>query len=327
MRAWITAGVGALDRIERPDPVPAADEVLVRVIACGVCRTDLHVIDQELPVHLPGVVPGHQIIGDVVALGSEVRLLHPGDRVGVAWLRRTCGACRWCREGRENLGPSSEYTGWDADGGFAELVTVPEAFAYRVPDDVDPATLAPLLCAGIIGYRALSRARVPAGGRLGLYGFGSSAHLTAQIAHAAGTEIHVVTRGLQSRTLAMRLGAASVTEPGTAPPVKLDAAIVFASAGELVPLALQATERGGTVVLAGIHMTRVPSLDYTRDLFLERDLRTVTANTRADGDALLLLAARLRVTPEITRYPFEQLRAAVDDLRTGRTTGSLVVSG
>src|SRR5690606_12019872 len=132
-----------------PDPVPAADEVLVRVIACGVCRTDLHVIDQELPVHLPGVVPGHQVIGDVVALGSEVRLLHPGDRVGVAWLRRTCGACRWCREGRENLCPSSAYTGWDADGGFAELVTVPEAFAYRVPDDVDPATLAPLLCAGI----------------------------------------------------------------------------------------------------------------------------------------------------------------------------------
>jgi len=183
-----------LNLAERPDPIPAPDEVLVRVIACGVCRTDLHVIDHELPVHVPGVVPGHQVVGEVIGGGAGVRVLHPGDRVGVAWLRRTCGACRWCREGRENLCPHSQYTGWDVDGGFADLVTVPEAFAYRVPDQVEPAMLAPLLCAGIIGYRALSRARVATGGRLGLYGFGSSAHLTAQIARAAGIEIHVVTR-------------------------------------------------------------------------------------------------------------------------------------
>ncbi len=192
---------------------------------------------------------------------------------------------------------------------------------------MDPAVLAPLLCAGIIGYRALRRARVPAGGRLGLYGFGSSAHLTAQIARAAGAEIHVMSRGRQNRALAAQMGVASVSDAAGEPPVKLDAAIVFAPAGELVPLALRATERGGTVVLAGIHMTDVPSLDYTRDLFLERDLRTVTANTRADGDAFLRLAERLHLTPQTTRYPFERLGDAVDDLRAGRAMGSLVACG
>ncbi len=327
MRAWATGSAGVLQRTERPDPIPAADEVLVRVLACGVCRTDLHVIDRELPVHRPGVVPGHQVIGEVIGIGAGVSTMQAGDRVGVAWLRRTCGACRWCRDGRENLCPDSAYTGWDVDGGFADLVTVPEAFAYRVPSLMDPAVLAPLLCAGIIGYRALRRARVPAGGRLGLYGFGSSAHLTAQIARAAGAEIHVMSRGRQNRALAAQMGVASVSDAAGEPPVKLDAAIVFAPAGELVPLALRATERGGTVVLAGIHMTDVPSLDYTRDLFLERDLRTVTANTRADGDAFLRLAERLHLTPQTTRYPFERLGDAVDDLRAGRAMGSLVACG
>ncbi|MEJ6554123.1 zinc-dependent alcohol dehydrogenase family protein [Microbacterium esteraromaticum] len=327
MRAWATGSAGVLQRTERPDPIPAADEVLVRVLACGVCRTDLHVIDRELPVHRPGVVPGHQVIGEVIGIGAGVSTMQAGDRVGVAWLRRTCGACRWCRDGRENLCPDSAYTGWDVDGGFADLVTVPEAFAYRVPSLMDPAVLAPLLCAGIIGYRALRRARVPAGGRLGLYGFGSSAHLTAQIARAAGAEIHVMSRGRHNRALAAQMGVASVSDAAGEPPVKLDAAIVFAPAGELVPLALRATERGGTVVLAGIHMTDVPSLDYTRDLFLERDLRTVTANTRADGDAFLRLAERLHLTPQTTRYPFERLGDAVDDLRAGRAMGSLVACG
>lgn len=327
MRAWTTATAGVLQRTERPDPIPSADEVLVRVLACGVCRTDLHVIDQELPVRRPGVVPGHQAIGEVIGIGAGVRTMQPGDRVGVAWLRRTCGACRWCRDGRENLCPDSEYTGWDVDGGFADLVTVPEAFAYRVSSLMDPAVLAPLLCAGIIGYRALCRARVPAGGRLGLYGFGSSAHLTAQIARAAGTEIHVMSRGRHNRALAAQMGVASVSDAAGEPPVKLDAAIVFAPAGELVPLALRATERGGTVVLAGIHMTDLPPLDYTRDLFLERDLRTVTANTRADGDAFLRLAERLHLTPQVTRYPFERVGDAVDDLRSGRAMGSLVACG
>ncbi|MET0828566.1 MAG: zinc-binding alcohol dehydrogenase family protein, partial [Microbacterium sp.] len=208
MRAWITGEhAGTIELTERVIPEPAADEVLVRVEACGICRTDLHVIDQELAVHRPGVIPGHQVVGTIIETGSAVRQLHRGERVGIAWLRRTCGTCRWCREGRENLCPFSEYTGWDADGGFAEYATVPEPFAYPLPGDADPAAVAPLLCAGIIGYRALSRANLPPGGLLGIYGFGSSGHITAQLAHAAGARVHVMTRGSANRALAREIGA------------------------------------------------------------------------------------------------------------------------
>lgn len=327
MQAWATSAVpGVLELTERAVPELAADEVLVQVEACGVCRTDLHVIDQELSVHRPGVIPGHQVVGIVRGVGTAVGQLMPGDRVGVAWLRRTCGACRWCREGRENLCPLSEYTGWDADGGYAQFMTVPEAFAYSLPADADPVQIAPLLCAGIIGYRALSRANLPPGGRLGVYGFGSSAHITAQLAMAAGAEVFAMTRGEGNRDLARRLGVAFVGEEAAAPPVRLDAAIVFAPAGELVPVALQATDRGGTVVLAGIHMSDVPAIDYQRDLFLERDLRTVTANTRADGAAFLRLARTLRLAPSVTRYPVSRTGDAVRDLRAGAASGSLVIT-
>ena len=327
MRAWATGTVaGVLEETERPTPEPAADEILVKVEACGVCRTDLHVIDQELPVHRAGVIPGHQIVGTVAATGAAVRHLRIGERVGVAWLRRTCGACRWCREGRENLCPNSQYTGWDADGGFAEYTTVPEAFAYNFPAELDAAAIAPLLCAGIIGYRALTRSNLPPGGRLGIYGFGSSAHITAELAMAGGARIYAMTRGEGNRNLARNLGASFVGDATATPPDLLDAAIVFAPAGELVPLALQATDRGGTVVLAGIHMSDVPAMDYARNLFNERDLRTVTANTRADGAAFLRLARSLRLTPTVTRYPFAQVGGAIDDLRTGQASGSLVVT-
>lgn len=315
-----------LELSQRPRPRPAADEVLIEVAACGVCRTDLHVIDQELPVHRAGVIPGHQIVGTITEAGSAVRHLRPGDLVGVAWLRRTCGECRWCREGRENLCPLSEYTGWDADGGFAEYVTAPAAFAYPIPAGLPPAEVAPLLCAGIIGYRALSRANLPPGGRLGIYGFGSSAHITAQLAQAAGARIFAMTRGDANQELARRLGAEFVGDATAAPPEPLDSAIVFAPAGELVPVALQATERGGTVVLAGIHMSDIPAMGYTQNLFNERDLRTVTANTRADGAAFLRLASNLRLTPAITRDGFESTGQAIGDLRSGRASGSLVVT-
>jgi len=326
MRAWTTGeAAGVLEPVELPVPEPAADEVLVRVEACGVCRTDLHVVDQEIPPHRPRVVPGHQIVGVVAGVGPGVRRLRAGDRVGVAWLRRTCGACRWCREGRENLCPDSEYTGWDADGGFAEYSTVPEAFAYPLPAEADPAMIAPLLCAGIIGFRALRRATLPPGGRLGIYGFGSSAHITAQLAIAAGARVFAMTRGEANQELARRLGAVFAGDATAKPPEPLDAAIVFAPAGELVPVALEATDRGGTVVLAGIHMTTIPPLDYARDLFEERDLRTVTANTRADGSALLRLAERLRLAPSVTRYPLGAAGAAIADLRAGRGSGSLVL--
>jgi len=325
MRAWVAgAHPGEFRLVELPIPVPSQGEVLVRVEACGVCRTDLHVIDQELSVHHPGVVPGHQIVGSVSEVGADVRSLRRGDRVGIAWLRRTCGVCRWCRQGRENLCPASQYTGWDANGGFAEFATVPEAFAYSLPEDADPSAVAPLLCAGIIGYRALTRANLPPGGRLGIYGFGSSAHITAKLAMAMGAQVYAMTRGEGNRRLAARLGAVFVGHATARPPVALDSAIVFAPAGELVPIALEATDRGGTVVLAGIHMTDIPGMEYA-DLFGERDLRTVTANTRADGADFLRLAGILDLAPAVTRYRFEEAAMAVSSLRDGRTSGSLVL--
>lgn len=327
MTAWCTgAAPGVLEPTARSIPEPAAGEVLIEVEACGVCRTDLHVIDQELPVHRAGVIPGHQIVGIVRGTGSAVRRLALGQRVGVAWLRGTCGSCRWCREGRENLCPDSRYTGWDADGGYAPFTTAPESFVYALPSDCDPVETAPLLCAGIIGYRALRRANLPPGGRLGLYGFGSSAHITAQLAIAAGAEVYAITRGTANRELARRLGVAFVGEETTPPPVPLDAAIIFAPAGDLVPAALQATDRGGTVVLAGIHMSDIPAMRYEQNLFGERDLRTVTANTRADGDTFLRVARALRLSASVTTYPMARAGDAVRDLRAGASSGSLVLT-
>lgn len=329
MRVWeVTGRPGTRGRIrlaERPTPEPAPTEVLVRVRACGVCRTDLHVADGDLPVHRPAVVPGHEVVGEVAGLGSQVARFTVGDRVGIAWLRHTCGECRWCRTGRENLCAAATFTGWDADGGYAEYATVPAAFAYRVPDEVPDEQAAPLLCAGIIGYRSLVRAKVPPGGRLGIYGFGASAHLTAQVAIAQGAEVHVLTRGEGARELALRLGAASAGDAFGRPPVPLDSAIVFAPAGELVPVALEALDRGGTLALAGIHLSDVPVLDYQRHLFRERTLTSVTANTRADGEELFRLAAALGVRAEVTTYPFDRADEALDDLATGRLTGVAVL--
>lgn len=326
MQAWRSVP-GGVELVSVARPRPKRGELLVRVLACGVCRTDLHVVDRELPVHRRGVVPGHQVVGIVHELGPGTVIRAVGDRVGVAWLHRSCGACPWCRSGRENLCPDAAFTGWDVDGGYAEFVTVPEAFAYALPgDDAEAAvSLAPLLCAGIIGYRALDRARLPAGGHLGIYGFGSSGHLTAQLAQAAGARVSAMTRGAHNQTLARELGLDFVGGEADVPPQPLDSAIVFAPAGELVLPALRATTRGGTVVLAGIHMSDVPSMSYEPHLFYERDLRTVTANTRADGDAFLRLAAGLRVRPTVTRYGFGQVARALDDLRSGRASGSLVV--
>ncbi|MEP6799122.1 MAG: zinc-binding alcohol dehydrogenase family protein [Lapillicoccus sp.] len=327
MRAWAAGpSPGQLDMVHKAMPTPGPDEVVVRVLVCGVCRTDLHVVDQELEPHRANVTPGHQIVGRVTALGDRVRRLREGDTVGIAWLRRTCGVCVWCRSGRENLCPDSEYTGWDADGGFAEYTTVPEAFAYPLPETTNVVELAPLLCAGIIGYRALSRAVLPAGGSLGIYGYGSSGHITAQIAQAAGATIYAMTRGEANQELARSIGAVFVGGATDEPPTKLDSAIVFAPAGELVPVALAATKRGGTVVLAGIHMSDIPALNYDAALFNERDLRTVTANTRADGTTFLELAHNLSLTPTVTTYPFERVDAALSDLRAGHASGSIVIT-
>jgi propanol-preferring alcohol dehydrogenase len=306
-------------------PRPAADEVLVRVAACGICRTDLHLADGELPARAPLRVPGHEVVGEVVDRGATATRFELGDRVGIAWLRRTCGACHWCRTGRENLCRSSEYTGWDADGGFAEYAVVPDAFAYRVPDDLTDLAAAPLLCSGIIGYRALRRSRLPPGGRLGIYGFGASAHLTAQIARAQGAEVHVLTRGASARALALELGAASVGDAYDEPPVPLDAAILFAPVGDLVPVALAALDQDGTLAVAGIHLTDIPRLDYQHHLFRERTLTSVTANTRADGEELLRLASALGVRAHTRAVPFDGADVALEEVAAGDVSGAAVL--
>jgi propanol-preferring alcohol dehydrogenase len=308
-----------------PVPEPGPDELLVRVRVCGVCRTDLHVLHGDLPVHRPEVVPGHEAVGEVVSMGPAAAGFAVGDRVGVAWLRRTCGVCRYCTRGAENLCPASQYTGWDADGGYARHLTVPAAYAYRLPDGYPDEELAPLLCAGIIGYRALLRAGLPAGGRLGIYGFGASAHLTAQLAVAQGAAVHVLTRSAAARELALSLGAASAGDAYDPPPEALDAAILFAPVGELVPVALEALDRGGTLSIAGIHLTDIPSLNYQRHLFQERTLRSVTANTRADGREFLALAARHRLTVATTPYPFDRAPEALADLAADRVNGAAVL--
>lgn len=329
MQVWEVTGEGPEgDRLRestRPVPTPAAGEVLVRVEACGVCRTDLHVTDGDLPTHRPRVVPGHEVVGRVVAAGPGASRFDLGDRVGIAWLRHTCGHCRWCRSGAENLCPDARFTGWDADGGYAEFALAPAAFAYRVPRAMASVDVAPLLCAGIIGYRALRRAALPPGGRLGIYGFGASGHLTAQLALAQGAEVHVLTRGREARDLALAVGASSAGDARDHPPVLLDSAIVFAPAGDLVPLALEALERSGTLALAGIHMSDIPAMDYERHLFLERTVTTVTANTRADGESLLRLAGALGVRPRVTTYPFAGAATALADLADGRVTGVAVL--
>lgn len=330
MRAWAVSDPRPLDQsplalVERPVPKPARGEVLVKVRACGVCRTDLHLVEGELAPRRSGVVPGHEVVGEVVEVGEGADRFRAGDRVGIAWLRHTCGVCRWCRGGRENLCPESRYTGWDADGGYAEFAVVPQAFAYRIPTSFSDEQATPLLCAGIIGYRSLLRAQLPAGGRLGIYGFGASAHLAAQVAIAQGAEVHVLTRGQEARELALQLGAASVGGPTDPAPVPLDAAIIFAPAGELVPLALQSLGPGGTLALAGIHMSNIPALDYRRHLFGERTVCSVTSNTRRDGEEFLVLAQRLGVQVTTTPVPFEHADLALRDLAAGRIRGAAVL--
>jgi propanol-preferring alcohol dehydrogenase len=330
MKAWAVSGrpggPGRLEQVTREVLEPAPDEVVVRVRASGVCRTDLHLADLELAPRARQRVPGHEVVGDVVAVGSAATRFVPGERLGIAWLRRTCGACDACRRGRENLCRTALFTGWDADGGFAEYAAVPEAFAYRLPQGLDDLQAAPLLCSGIIGYRALRRAAAPPGGRLGIYGFGASAHLTAQLAVAQGLEVHVLTREEQAQRLALELGAASARGAYDEPPVRLDSAILFAPVGDLVPVALAALDQGGTLAVAGIHLSDVPVLDYDRHLFRERTLTSVTANTRADGEELLLLAERLGLRATVTPYPFDDADRALDDLARGRLTGAAVLT-
>ncbi len=330
MRAWEVVEPGPIDGrplrlVERDVPMPGPGEVRVDVHTCGVCRTDLHVAEGDLEVHRARVVPGHEVVGTVGARGPGAERFEIGERVGVAWLASTCGVCRFCRRGAENLCVRATFTGWDHDGGYAESTLVDERFAYRLPEGLSDDQAAPLLCAGIIGYRALERASLPPGGRLGLYGFGASAHVTAQIARAQGAELYVATRSPEAQQLARELGATWVGGAADPPPVPLDAAILFAPVGDLVLPALAALDRGGVLAVAGIHLTDIPSLDYDTHLFEERELRSVTANTRRDGEELLALAPRLGVRATVQPYPLDRADEALSDLAHDRVTGAAVL--
>ncbi len=317
---------GPLRLIERPVPEPGPGQLLIRVLRCGVCRTDLHLAEGDLAPKAPDVTPGHEVVGEVVATGPGVSRFAAGDRVGAAWLAGTDGSCRYCRRGRENLCPNSVYTGWDIQGGYAEYLVAADAYVYELPQGFSDAELAPLLCAGIIGYRALKLADLPPGGRLGIWGFGGSAHLVAQVAIAQGAAVHVFTRGEKARELARGLGAASAQDSFDAPPEPLDSAILFAPVGTLVPPALAALDRGGTLAVAGIYLTDIPSLNYDAHLFQERTLRSVTSNTRGDGEEFLRLAERLRLQVTVSPYPFDKADQAVADLAAERFTGAAVIS-
>ena len=331
MRAMVLRSIAPIENrplelVERTVPEPGPGELLVRVHTCGVCRTDLHVIEGDLPKATLPIVPGHQVVGVVERRGEECRgPLKVGDRVGIAWLRHSCGECRWCRAGQENLCPRSRYTGYHEDGGYADFALVPEDFAYAIPDAFENVDAAPLLCAGIIGYRALGRSGVADGGRLLLYGFGSSAHVVMQIARHRGCDVQVVTRGESHRELARRMGATWVGDSGEMPPEAPDGAIIFAPAGEIVPEALRAVRRGGTVATAGIHMSPIPEMEYEACLFHEKTLQSVEANTREDGRGLLREAAEIPVRPRVTEFPLEEANEALVLLKQDGIDGSAVL--
>jgi propanol-preferring alcohol dehydrogenase len=366
MRAMVLPAQASIDgsplRLEDvPRPEPGPGEILVQIEACGVCRTDLHVVEGDLPPEKMPIIPGHQVVGRVVERGPGAsresepgnRRLEPGsrglepasrglepasrfaigDRAGIAWLRSTDGTCRDCRRGQENLCPNARFTGYMADGGYAEYAVVREDFAYTIPPDVGPFHAAPLLCAGIIGYRALKRTEIQpldrhAGPRprLGIYGFGASAHVAIQVALHWGCEVFVATRGERHQTLAREMGAAWVGGAGETPPEKLDGAILFAPAGELVPSALAALDRGGTLAVAGIYLSDIPPLQYERHLFYERTLRSVTANTREDGAELLQLAAEIPIHTHTEIFPLEEANEALQKLKHDGIQGAAVLS-
>lgn len=308
-----------------PDPHPGPGEVRVRVKACGICRTDLHVIEGELPPLGRPVTPGHQVVGVVDLLGYGASRFRIGDRIGIAWLRHACGECVYCLAGQENLCEASLFTGYHAAGGYAELAVVPEDFAYAIPDGFGDAEAAPLLCAGIIGYRSLKRSGCKPGEKLALYGFGSSAHIVIQIARSWGCEVYVCTRSERHRRLSLELGASWAGTVDDSMPAAPDAAIIFAPAGSLVPEALTRIRKGGTVALAGIYMTAIPEMDYEKHLFYEKNVHSVTANTRQDGMELLRTAAEIPLRPQVTTFPMERANEALLKLKRDEIQGSGVL--
>ncbi len=316
-----------LEFMEVDTPQPGSGELLIKVRACGVCRTDLHVVEGELRVRKTPIIPGHQIVGEVVELGEGVRKPKLGERVGVAWLNSTCGECAYCSSDRENLCDKAEFTGWTRDGGFAEYVVAPADFVYPLPKKLEDHQIAPLLCAGIIGYRCLRHCEITdwRGAKLGIYGFGAAGHIAIQIAKARGAEVYVATRDKEHhQTLAEELGATWVGTTTEHPPAALDAAIIFAPAGEIVPAALQALDKGGRLVLGGIHMSPIPQLEY-KDLYWERMIRTVANNTREDGREFLKESARVGVQTHVQTFELHEANEALIALKHDAFKGAAVL--
>ena len=319
-------GTSPLHLDEVPVPVPGPGQVRIRVLVCGVCRTDLHIVEGDLPPAKRPVIPGHETVGIVEQIGRGVRTVKEGDSVGIAWLQNTCRACEFCRGGRENLCERPTFSGYHVDGGYAEYALVSDAYVYLLPPVFSDEEAAPLLCAGIIGYRALRLSGVKPGQRLGMYGFGASAHVTIQVARHWGCPVYVCSLREEHRALARELGAVWVGGATDQPPDKLHGAIVFAPAGEIVIPALRALERGGTVALAGIHMTPIPTMNYDRDLFGERVIRSVTANTRQDGVELLEHAAAIPIRSHTQRFTLEEANLALQQLKAGTIKGAAVLA-
>jgi propanol-preferring alcohol dehydrogenase len=310
--------------VELPKPKPAAGQVLVRVHACGVCRTDLHVVEGELPPKKSPVVPGHQVVGIVEANGAHASRFQPGARVGIPWLHQTDGVCEYCRSARENLCERAVFTGWMVDGGYAEYVVAPEDFVYALPEGFSDLHVAPLLCAGIIGFRTLRLSGVQPGGRLAIYGFGAAAHVAIQVARSWNIGVYAMSRDPRHRKLALDLGAVWTGGSDDTPPEKLDAAMIFAPAGELVAPALRTLKRGGTVVIGGIHMSPIPPLDYDL-LYDERVIRSVANNTRQDGEDFLRIAADIPIHTEVREFALEQANEALNALKNDAIRGAAVL--
>lgn len=330
MRAMVLSQPGPVEKSplvlkEIPIPEPGPGEVLIRVEVCGVCRTDLHVVEGDLPPVQPEIIPGHEVVGWVEKTGPGSAHFQPGDRVGAAWLFASDGTCPYCRRGDENLCENPLFTGYSRNGGYAEYMVAREDFIYPIPEGVSSREAAPFLCAGIIGYRALRRSEVGRGEPLGLYGFGASAHIVLQIARHWDCPVYVCTRGEKHQELARQLGAVWVGASDAVPPQKLRSSILFAPVGELVPVALQSLDRGGTLALAGIYMTPIPVMDYDKNLFQERNLRSVTANTREDGQELLKLAAEIPLQTHTREFPLEQANGALQALKSDQINGAAVL--
>jgi propanol-preferring alcohol dehydrogenase len=325
LRAPAPAESGPLALEDRPDPQPGHGEVVIEVTACGVCRTDLQVAEGDLQARRLPIVPGHQAVGRVVEVGRGVTGWRPGDRAGVAWLGGTCGRCRWCTTGRENLCPEAKFTGWDRDGGYATRLVADAGFAFRLPERFNDLDAAPLLCGGVIGYRALKVSGIEPGGRLGLYGFGASAQLAIQVAAHQGCRVFVCTRSTAEQQRARSLGAEWAAGYGDLPPERLDAAVTFAPSGDVVVAALKALERGGTVAINAIHLDRVPQFPYD-DLWLERSIRSVANFTREDAREFLALAAEIPIRPHYEVHPLERANEALRRLKDGSVSGAAVLT-